>query len=344
MLDSYKLSREHILSNPIKEMKRIKKYQIDYLYDLAADREFDALLNGESFVKAPRIFGEKNKDEVHYKVNVETICKEDRFECGDELYYDGNYWLCLEASVFHDLYCHGVFQKCNQEIFWLDKNRKLQSQHCIDINTTQYNSGECADRYMTLGSAQHMLRMQCNEKTLDLRSPIRLFLDKNIENPICHKVTQNDNSSYNFGKGLCAVTVMEYGTNTERDKLITLDDGRKIWIADWMENGECLIDNLEKKTITSEIVSKFQTIFIGKTATFEARFKDNNGNIIEDIAPVWNVEKAFENSINIEETDSKIVIKVEDKSLENQTIILSLSASDGSVSTTSITLPIKSLI
>ena len=90
---------------------------------------------------------------------------------------------------------------------------------CYDNNTTQYNSGESANKQFTIGSSQHSLTLPCDENTVILNNPQRFFLDKNMENPTSFVVTQNDNTSHNFGgKGLVKLTVMECAKNNETDR------------------------------------------------------------------------------------------------------------------------------
>lgn len=343
-LEAYKLTRKLSKSNPIEEMRRRKGLQTKYLYNLAMDRESGALLNGKSFKQSPRIFDMKTKDEVHTKITVETIDEQDHFEAGDYLYYDNEVWLCLQSYIFHNLYCKGVFQKCNWELYWLNSNGKLCSQWCIDINATQYNSGEQSDKTMTLGSAQHMLKMQCNYETLGLDSSKRLFLDKRIENPTCYKVTQNDNSVYNYGsKGLCVITVTQTGKNEKTDKLITLDDGRQVWIADYFDSNLKPDDTEDKKEILSQIRYKFKTVFIGRKSTFTASFKDSDGNKIDKV-PTWSITSDFTDSIIIEETGSEIAIMIKDNSLNGKSFNLSLESEDGTSATSSITVDVESLV
>ena len=76
-LDSYKLTRQYSYSNPRKEMLREKKIQVNNLYEFAMDREDDTLLNGNTFIKSPRIFDRKFVDTVHHKITVETILEDD---------------------------------------------------------------------------------------------------------------------------------------------------------------------------------------------------------------------------------------------------------------------------
>ena len=102
-LESYKLSRQYVYSNPRKEMLREKEIQVHSLYELAIDRENDTLLNGNVFTNSPRIFDRKFVDTVHHKITVETIHEDDWIECGDYLEYDGMVWLCLNSYSFHKI-------------------------------------------------------------------------------------------------------------------------------------------------------------------------------------------------------------------------------------------------
>lgn len=232
--ESYKISLPSSASVRNRMLNQ-KERQIRFLYDQAMDREEDTLLNGNPFTESPRIFDRKFIDTFHHKITVETILDKDWIECGDYLEYEGMVWLCLNSYSFHKLYCRATFMSCDWKIYWINENGELKSQYVIDQNSTQYNSGETSNSTMTLGSAQHMLKMQCNDDTIILDSPMRFAIDKNIKKPTCYKVTQNDNTAYNYGKGLCCVTVTETPLNTESDKLITLDDGTQVWICDYVE-------------------------------------------------------------------------------------------------------------
>lgn len=233
--ESYKMSLPSSTSVRNRMLSE-KERQIRFLYDQAMDREENTLLNGNPFTESPRIFDRKFIDTFHHKITVETILDKDWIECGDYLEYENMTWLCLNSYSFHKLYCRATFMSCDWKIYWIDENGELKSQYIIDQNSTQYNSGETGNSTMTLGSAQHMLKMQCNDDTILLDSPMRFAIDKNIKKPTCYKITQNDNSAYNYGKGLCCITVMETPFNSKVDKLITLEDGKKVWVCDYVKN------------------------------------------------------------------------------------------------------------
>lgn len=324
-LDSYKLTREYSYSDPRKEMLREKKQQVHSLYDFAMDREDDTLLNGNPFIKSPRIFDRKFVDNVHHKITVETILDEDFIECGDYLEYDGMVWLCLNSYSFHKLYCRATFMSCDWKIYWINENGELKSQYVVDQNSTQYNSGESGNSTMTLGAAQHMLKMQCNDDTILLDSPQKFAIDKNIKKPTCYKVTQNDNTSYNYGKGLCCITVSETQLNQETDKLITLEDGTQVWVCDYVETNTPTPPQPPNTDETADLfasISGNTNLRIEVTRTYTAILSDSDGNTVDwdDIKYGWNVASDFDVIQTVAE--NKISLTVEDEDFVDSSFLL----------------------
>lgn len=313
-----------------------KERQIRFLYDQAMDREEDVLLNGNLFSESPRIFDRKFVDTIHHKITVETILNKDWMECGDYLEYDGMVWLCLNSYSFHKLYCRATFMSCDWKIYWINKNGELVSQYVVDQNSTQYNSGETGNSTMTLGSAQHMLKMQCNENTILLDSPTRFAIDRNIKKPTCYKVTQNDNSAYNYGKGLCCVTVTETQFNNETDKLITLDNGKEVWICNYKDIGSTPLPppTLNETTDLKAVIStKTGEINLknGFSRTYTVNFTDESGNEVDwsDVDFSWNVISDFDvGLINQVVNENTIKLSVDDESLIGGSFLLQIIVGD----------------
>ena len=322
-LESYKLSRQYSYSNPRKEMLREKNIQVHSLYEMAMDREDDTLLNGNVFTKSPRIFDRKFVDTVHHKITVETIHKDDWIECGDYLEYDGMIWLCMNSYSFHKLYCRATFMSCDWQIYWVNDKGEIKSQYVIDQNSTQYNSGEFGNSLMTLGTSQHMLKMQCNEDTVLFDSPQRFAIDRNIKKPTCYKVTQNDTSSYNYGKGLCCVTVSEIQLNRDTDKLIPLPDGTQVWICDYTSPSTPLPSPPLDETPDIKIsITGNPIVRIGFKRTYTAVISINNGYEIDwdDTSYEWNIESSFLINKNID--GNKIEVLVNDETLIEESFLL----------------------
>ena len=332
-LDSYKLTREYTYSDPRKEMLREKKQQVHSLYDFAMDREDDTLLNGNPFIKSPRIFDRKFVDNVHHKITVETILDEDFIECGDYLEYDGMVWLCLNSYSFHKLYCRATFISCDWKIYWINANGELKSQYVIDQNSTQYNSGESGNSTMTLGTAQHMLKMQCNDDTILLDSPQKFAIDKNIKKPTCYKVTQNDNTSYNYGKGLCCITVSETQLNQETDKLITLEDGTQVWVCDYIETSTPTppTSTPDETADLSTVISGNTNLKVGFSRTYTATLLDKDGNTVEwdDTLYGWNIASDFD--VKQDVTVNKIKLFVDDESFIGNSFLLQVIKLDNNI-------------
>lgn len=323
-LNSYKLTRELSSSNPRIEMLREKKLQINSLYTFAADREDNVLLNGKSFFKSPRIFDHKFIDTFHHKIIVETIIDSDWIECGDYLEYDNMHWLCLNSFSFHKLYCRATFMSCDWKIYWINDNGEIKSQYVIDQNSTQYNSGETNSQTMTLGSAQHMLRMQCNEDTVLLDTPKRFAIDKNKINPTCYKITQNDNSAYNYGKGLCCITVTEDKFNSDTDKLVELDNGKSVWICDYMHITPPLPDVPEKaEDLSAQILGNIH-LKSGIPRTYHVNFKNSLGDTVNwnDVNFSWNIISDFD--IQTASENNWIEISTDNDSLIGESFLLQI--------------------
>lgn len=319
MLDSYKFRRKlnNHDANPRNIMLNSKKAQINYLYDLAADRVDDALLNGRPFKRSPRIFDDKTRDSFHYRVIIETVDEEDFLIPGDYVSYNGETWLCLEARPFHGLYSRGTFQKCNWLLRWQDMyTNEIHEYWCIDENSTQYNSGEMTNKSMVfkMGSAQHILTLPYNKDTIILDTPQRFFLDRSNINPTIYKVTQNDNSAYSYnGKGLVRVTVVQDQYDREKDNM-------ELGICDYVPVSDVLPPRKYAKIVCDEYTIKSG----GSSRMFKARFI--NGDDIDDSAvPKWKINCQFKNDLNINVLDDTLYIYVNNDMLVGSTFLLELS-------------------
>ncbi|RHG19928.1 hypothetical protein DW272_01600 [Blautia obeum] len=334
MLESYMISRTLGSANPREQMRYEKQKQISYLYDLATDREDDVKLNGKYFKLSPRIFDRKFVDSTHHKITVETITDEDWMECGDYLEYDGMMWLCLNSYSFHKMYCKATFMSCDWKLYWQNKSGEIKSAYVIDQNSTQYNSGESGNDKIQIGAAQHMIRVQCNPDTLIFDTPMRFAMDKNIENPTCYKVTQNDNTAYNYGKGLCMITVMEDVLNRDTDKYVKLPDGNHIWICNYFESNNVIIPDNEPEPEIPSIFMDGKLSISGKNeikwkiprkykATIKLPNDDETALSYKNIS--WNVISDFE--VEMEQSGEygeEITLLTSDENSIGETITLQL--------------------
>ena len=145
-----------------------------------------------------------------------------------------------------------------------------------------------------------------------------------MKKPTCYKVTQNDNTSYNYGKGLCCVTVMETQFNVDKDKLITTPDGKEVWVCDYVsptippeEDDETTILS---GTITGTI-SGNKNLKVGFARTYTANLVDENGSAVEWSDEFsWNIVGDIEVTSNV--AGGSIDLLVEDEDCIDSTFYL----------------------
>ena len=228
---------------------------------------------------------------------------------GDILYNSktDEYYICTESFDIDTIHWQGKLTLCNWILKWQDNHGNIFAYPCYDINTTQYNSGEQSNRQFTIGSSQHMLTLPYDENTVKLKTPKRIFLDRNWENPSVFIVTQNDTTSYAYGKkGIVRVTVTENVFNHDTDRI-------DLGVCDYFEPDKVLNEESAPGVIRSMIAYDTDVIKSGgDSQKFTAKFIDANGVELTNIAPLWNIVCSFSKSLDIEYVDKSIVIGIDD--------------------------------
>lgn len=234
---------------------------------------------------------------------------------GDIVYdiKEDEYLICTEAFNINNIHYQGKFTLCNWILKWQNKDGKILEYPCHDINSTQYNSGEQSNRNFTIESAQHMLTLPCDENTVELSSPQRFYLDKATINPTSYIVTQNDTTSYNYGKkGLVKLTVYVYPNVSETDR-------PDLGICDYIDfsAGSTNAGTTIKETCcrASRADIKYDTNIIksgGDSQLFTCKFYDDKGNEVAGVVPHWTIVCDFSDKLQIEEFDDYLSIGIDD--------------------------------
>lgn len=259
---------------------------------------------------------------------------------GDIIYdaKEDEYLICTEAFNIDDMNYKGKFTLCNWILKWQKKDGTILEYPCYDMNSTQYNSGEQSNRNFTIGSSQHMLTLPCDENTVELSTPQRFYLDKATINPTSFIVTQNDTTSYNYGKkGLVKVTVFETQNNSATDR-------PDLGICDYIDiNADDAIENI-CCCRASKAVIEYDTFIIksgGDSQMFVGKFYDENNNEVTDIAPHWTVICDFSDKLIIEEIDNSLSIGIDDDEYIDEEFKLILSDENDKSNIHSSTLIVK---
>lgn len=228
------------------------------------------------------------------------------------------FYICTESFDIDTIHYQGKLTLCNWILKWQNEFGKILEYPCYEINSTQYNSGETAKPQYTIGTAQHMIKLPCDENTIVLDSPKRFFLDKNTKNPTAYIVTQNDTTTYNIGKkGIVQVTVAQYARDEKRDNL-------ELGICDYID-----IDNQDISSDVSMSVVKsvinYETNVIksgGDSQLFVGKFYNSDRSEITDIVPKWTVICDFKDCLEIKESGNEIWIGIDNEEYIDEEIKL----------------------
>lgn len=263
-----------------------------------------------------------------------------------DIVYDANkdeYLICTEAFDIDGMNYEGKFTLCNWMLKWQKKDGTILEYPCHDMNSTQYNSGEQSNRNFVIGSSQHMLTLPCDENTIELSTPQRFYLDKAVNNPTSFIVTQNDTTSYNYGKkGLVKVTVYEHPNNPETDR-------PDLGICDYIDvtNQNTIESDLVRSKNTNKIfkaVIDYNTTVIksgGDSQIFIGKFYDNKGNEVHGVTPHWTIRCPFFDKLIVKEIDNGVSIGIDDDTYIDEEFKLVLSDEDKNNNTTPSSLLIK---
>lgn len=259
---------------------------------------------------------------------------------GDVIYdiKEDEYLICTEAFNIDDIHYQGKFTLCNWMLKWQNKDGKILEYPCYDMNSTQYNSGEQYNRNFTIESSQHMLTLPCDENTVELCNPQRFYLDKATVNPSTYIVTQNDTTSYNYGKkGLVKVTVFAHPEDRATDR-------PDLGICDYIDvNANNAIEDNCCCRVAKAVIDCETTVIKsgGDSQIFIGKFYDDKGNEVTDIAPHWTIVCDFSDKLQVKEFDNCLSIGIDDDSYIDEEFKLICSDQDKESNIVSTTLLIK---
>lgn len=287
-----------------------------------------------------RLYGRSFSNANGVVVKFQTLI-DNPIVVGDMLYdsNDDEYLLCTESFNVDGVHWKGKFSLCNWILKWQNKYGDILEYPCVDINSTQYNSGEQASAKMTIGSSQHMATLPYDENTIAIKSPQRFFLDRDTETPTSFIVTQNDNTSMFFGKkGLIKITMLECERNNDTDR-------PDLGICDYFEKDELKTNNADKNKVIKSVIS-YKTTTIksgGSKQKFVGTFVNENGEEINGVSTNWEIICDFAESLIVNEEGNSLTIGVDDDSLIDEEFKLVLSDESGNYKS-SIIIQIGSLL
>lgn len=244
----------------------------------------------------------------------------DRIEVGDYIYdeEEDTYWICTESFHVDNIHYEGKFTQCNWHLRWQRSDGTILEYPCLDLNSTQYNSGESGNNTLKLGSAQHMEKVQANSDTISLASPQRFYVSR--DNSIPYVITQNDTTASNYGKGICNITVTQDVRREDKDR-------PDLGICDYIDPSSPLPPTPSEPNETTDL----RCVIFGNTnlknryhRTYTVTFtdKDNNDVNWEEVDYHWNIVSNFE--VNQTLSENKIIVSVNNEGLIGSSFLVQI--------------------
>lgn len=256
----------------------------------------------------------------------------DKIEVGDYIYdeEENTYWICTESFHVDNIHYEGKFTQCNWYLRWQRPDGTILEYPCLDLNSTQYNSGESGNSTLKLGSAQHMEKVQANSDTISLASPQRFYVSR--DNSIPYVITQNDTTASNYGKGICNITVTQDVRREDKDR-------PDLGICDYIDPSSPLPPTPSEPDETTDLrcaISGNTNLKNGYGRTYTVTFTDKEGNAVDwqEVNYQWNIKSDFDVQQTI--SGNTITIKVENEDFIGSSFLLDISIGNSMMTETKI--------
>lgn len=239
---------------------------------------------------------------------------------GESFKWNGNYWLITDADVDSQIYHKCVCTLCNYMLNYQNESPEIFCEPCI-ISDNQTTVGQDQNKIITVPDTLKHVLIQYNSNTAQLQKGKRIFIDKQVENPSVYEITKIDRITHMIGEyGLLELTCEE-GQTTEKDRSDLL-------IADYISP----VSPAPPVSDLCEITySGSSEIKVGTSKIFTAVFKDESGNVLTNVVPIWNVIApiGYESYVSFNEDGMSLTVTIDSNlDLIGQVITIKLSSVD----------------
>lgn len=215
-----------------------------------------------------------------------------------------NIWLINGLPDNNGFYEKATLILCQYKLRWQNKKGEVIERYANIKSASQYNNGEDGNKVILLGNNQLMIQTSLDDETLNIDNK-RLFIDAKKENPErVYRITRNDDVIYDYGENGGIVNLI-----ATRDQLNIDTDNQKLRLCNYFNT---ISENEPSQPNTGISVINYKSLIIKSglsSKTYEAVFKDSDGNIVENVIPDWKIENCnFLDKLTIVETNNKISI------------------------------------
>ena len=305
-----------------------------YNYDLSECQSIRAILNN-------RLTDTKLKTLVRHLLVPVGMCK-----AGMYAKIKGRFWIITGIVDDNGVYEKAILQICNYLLTWLDDDGTPLQRWANIESASQYNNGEHANDTLIIRSDQLMITIPNDEKSMMIMQNMRFVVDnrcriyeRQIEEGvtrdtsfplITYDVTRIDSVLYDYQDSGLFEFMVTQDEQHDTDGYYVID-GKGYWL--------CYEPPVDNPVVpgTCDILCEDTTVYYDlEPAVFLARFYDSEGNVVNNIVPVWNLEGDLKELLDVTQIGVDLSIEANNRKLLNRSFELSLSADGYDTKTISI--------
>ena len=289
-----------------REINRLKNKIVRYRYDSPSLKKVQ--LNG----KNKEMFIDSTSD---YDVYTIKSIPNDIFYAGDILTWEDYKWLITESVVENNIYTKGKINKCTYELKWIDDG-KIKKQPCvIKSGTSETEQG----LFIVVGIDKVICLLSFNEYTTKIKKGMRFFIDNDLKSPTPYKVVGVENVA-NVGNGHGYITL------TLDEDVLLKEDNIELLICNYYDKKQ---EEVNKNGKYAKITKSIDGIILGYDdgTLFSVEFI-NDGLVINDIIPKWDIQSSIKEDLKIIENENGVLISATKESSLGNTVKITVSDSN----------------
>lgn len=290
----------------------------------------DVLING----LPSKLMIIKDTDGNTFKKKIKA-CHDDKFNLGDYVLWNNQYWLITLLDPDEKTWNRGYMYLCTVSLRWQNSNGEIVERWAYSEDFTKYSSGVTGNNTLKIGDNQYGLTLPIDSETKNLKRDKRFAIDfDDATEPDIYALTNrkvNLNNNQYFGRGGIMTTTMSFDAfSPEKDRYVTLEDGKQVWICDYRSPTVPPAPQTPNETTDlSVLISGGTTLRCGRVKSWNVKFVDADGNKLADYGFKWNVVSDFDVAQAV--NGQKIQLKVNDEQIIDCSFLLQVIDMDGVV-------------
>lgn len=249
--------------------------------------------------------------------------------------YENSVWI-IDTNVANvdGSYLSTRMSRCQYLLRWQNSYGDIVERWAYASDETKYSNGYTGNQYIKVGDNQYGLLLPIDDETKKLKRGMRFPVDfDDAEEPDVYelsnrKIKLHDETHSGLG-GTITISLSFDAFNKDVDKLVTLNDGREVWICDYVEPKHYTADLKQDETkVLFAKIEGSDKLKCGYSRRYDVKFLDANKCPVEDCVFNWNIISDFkiENMV----TKNSIELLVENESCVGSSFLLQiLDSNDG---------------